>query len=155
MYNILVSSHSGLRWIALLMLIFALVNAASGIGKKIYEKKDKMINLFTMIVLHLQLVLGLILYFVNGHRKINFSPDPLTGESWMANPLYRFFGLEHILGMVVAIVLITIGRKKAEKQIDDAKKHRTILIWYSIGLLIILAMIPWPFRAQLGVASWF
>lgn len=155
MYTILVSSHSGLRWIALLMLVFALINAASGIGKKSYVKKDKLINLFAMIVLHLQLMLGLVLYFWNEHRKINFSPDPLTGESWMANPLYRFFGMEHIGGMLLAIILITIGRKKAEKQLDATKKHRTILLWYSIGLVIILAMIPWPFRTQLGVTSWF
>ena len=72
----------------------------------------------------------------------------------MKNPQYRFFGLEHILLMVIAVTLITIGRKKAEKALDPAKKHKTILIWYTIVLIIIFAAIPWPFRTVLG-GSWF
>jgi hypothetical protein len=72
----------------------------------------------------------------------------------MKNPQLRFFGMEHILLMVLAAVLITIGRKKAEKAVDPAKKHKLIAIWYVIGLILIFLAIPWPFRANLG-GAWF
>lgn len=99
-----------------------------------------------MISLHIQLLLGLILYYTSG----NVSFD----AGWIKNPILRFYGMEHLMGMLIAIILITIGRKVAEKQDSAAKKHKKILIWYSIGLLLILASIPWPFREALE-GSWF
>lgn len=136
--DILVRSHSGLRYIVLLLLVIAIINAVSSKGKGIYEKKDKMINLFAMVFLHVQLLLGLILYFTS--NKVQFN------EGWMKKSMLRFYGMEHILLMVLAIVLVTIGRKKAEKEELAAKKHGKIVLWYTIGLLLILAAIPWPFR---------
>jgi len=145
MHDILVSSHSGLRWIVLILLVYAIFNAFT--AKNSYEKKDKMINLFAMIFLHVQLLLGLILYFT--------SPKVTFVQGWMKVAQARFFGMEHILLMVIAIVLVTIGRKKAEKKQDAKAKHKTIALWYTIGLILIFASIPWPFRANLGVTSWF
>jgi heme A synthase len=145
MHQILVSSHSGLRWIVLILLVYAIFNAF--ISKNSYEKRDKMINLFAMIFLHVQLLLGLILYFT--------SPKVTFVQGWMKVAQARFFGMEHILLMVIAIILVTIGRKKAEKKLDDKVKHKTIALWYTIGLILIFASIPWPFRANLGVTSWF
>ena len=142
----LVHAHSGLRWLALALLLFAIVNAILKLKSGKYEKSDKMLNLFAMVLLHIQILVGTILSFVTG--KISYA------EGWMKNPQYRFFGLEHILLMVIAVTLITIGRKKAEKAIDPAKKHKTILIWYVIVLVIIFLAIPWPFRTALG-GSWF
>jgi heme A synthase len=142
----LVHAHSGLRWLALALLLFAIVNAILKLKSGKYEKGDKMLNLFAMVLLHIQILVGTILSFVTG--KISYA------EGWMKNPQYRFFGLEHILLMVIAVTLITIGRKKAEKAIDPAKKHKTILIWYVIVLVIIFLAIPWPFRTALG-GSWF
>lgn len=142
----LVHVHSGLRWLALALLLFAIVNAILKRTSGKYEKGDKMLNLFAMVMLHIQILVGTILAFVTG--KISYT------EGWMKNPQLRFFGLEHILLMVIAVTLITIGRKKAEKALDPAKKHKTILIWYTIVLIIIFAAIPWPFRTALG-GSWF
>ena len=140
MYNGLVHAHSGLRWIVLILLVGAIINAARSKSSGRYEKKDKMLNLFAMISLHTQLLIGLALYFMNSNAKINFS------EGWMSNYQSRFYGLEHILMMVVAIAIITIGRSAAEKKLVGTRdKHRRILINYTIGLLIILASIPWPF----------
>jgi len=143
MYNILVHAHSGLRWIVLVLLILAIANAFKG---KTYEKKHKMLNLFTMISMHTQLLIGLILYFI--------SPNVQFSEGWMKNALLRFYGMEHFVGMLAAIIVVTIGRKIAEKQSDDLAKHAKIKVWYTIALLLILAFIPWPFRANLG-AGWF
>lgn len=146
MYEILVRSHSGLRWVALILLLVAIFNAVASKSKGHYLKKDKMINLFAMVFLHVQLLLGLILYFI--------SPKVVFVEGWMKVSQARFFGLEHILIMILAIVLVTIGRKKAEKESNAAKKHGKIALWYFIGLVLIFASIPWPFR-NLGVTTWF
>ncbi|XOV66757.1 MAG: hypothetical protein ACFHU9_14115 [Fluviicola sp.] len=137
-YGILVHLHSGLRWVVLLLLIFAIVNAARSISSGKYLKKDKMVNLFTTIFLHLQLLIGLILYFI--------SPKVTFFDGWMKDSMTRFFVLEHITLMIVAITLITIGRSRAEKKLKGSRnKHRVILITYTIGLILILASIPWPF----------
>lgn len=147
MNSILTHAHSGLRWIALILLLLAIVNTFTA---KTYEKKHKMINLFAMITLHTQLLIGLIQYFVTS-KKVSFAPG------WMkeADGMYRFFGMEHLVGMLAAIVVITIGRKIAEKQTTDEAKHKKIKVFYTIGLILILAFIPWPFRENLHVTSWF
>lgn len=147
MYEILVRSHSGLRWIALLLLLLAIANALKSKNSGVYLKKDKMINLFGMVFLHVQLLLGLILYFM--------SPKVTFAAGWMKVAWMRFFGMEHILIMLIAIVLVTIGRKKAEKENAAARKHAKIALWYTIGLILIIASIPWPFRENLGVTTWF
>jgi hypothetical protein len=146
MYSGLLHTHSGLRWIALILLIVAILNALTSKGKDTYVKKDKMINLFTMISLHTQLLIGLILYFIS--PKVQFS------KGWMADAGLRFHGMEHLVGMILAIVIITIGRKKAEKAATNDLKHSKIITWYTLGLILILAFIPWPFREVLG-GAWF
>ena len=144
--NALIHAHSGLRWIALILLILALFNAFLGSKRGTYEKKDKMINLFAMIVLHIQLLIGLIIYIPSG--KTSFE------GGWMKVELFRFYGMEHFIGMLLAIVLVTIGRKKAEKAELVSEKHKKIVVWYSIALLLILLSIPWPVREALG-GRWF
>jgi hypothetical protein len=136
--EILVHAHSGLRYVVLGLLL-----AAIGIA---FSKKDagtSKIYMFAMVSTHIQLVLGLVLY--TWSPKVNFS--------MMKEAFYRFYSVEHITGMIIAIVLITIGYSKA-KRMNTAKRHKTVLIFYSLGLLIILASIPWPFRANLG-GAWF
>lgn len=148
MYNGLVHAHSGLRWIVLILMLIAIFNAASRQNKGSYIKKDKLINLFTMISLHIQLLIGLGLYFMNERGKVAFV------DGFMKNTMYRFFAMEHLVAMIIAIALVTIGRKKAEKLIGTRDKHRKILVTYSVALIIILLSIPWPFRTSLG-AGWF
>lgn len=143
MYKGLLHAHSGLRWIALILILLAIINAARSMSSGRYEKKDKMINLFTMIVMHIQLLVGLGLYFL--------SPKVALVDNWMssetAGGMYRFFNVEHIVGMVIAIALITIGRSRAEKKLEGTRdKHRSILRSHIFALIIILVTIPWPFR---------
>lgn len=145
--NIIVSAHSGLRYLVLLLLVVAIVNAIINRTSDKYEKKDKMINLFTMIVLHIQLVLGLILYFTSD--KVQFVSE------MMSNSSLRFFDVEHPVLMILAIILVTLGRKKAEKKALPRRKHQLILRYYLLGLVLIFIGIPWPFtHANLGV-GWF
>jgi hypothetical protein len=143
MNEILNPIHSGLRWIILILLVLAIINAFSA---KTFEKKHKMINLFAMIALHTQLLIGLVLLKSSG--KVNF------GEGWMKDAIYRFYGMEHLAGMVIAIALITFGYVKSKKGTTPAEIYKPIKLFYIIGLIIILASIPWPFRANLG-GAWF
>ncbi len=144
--NALAHAHSGLRWVALILIVYTIINALLSKNKGEYLKKDKMLNLFAMVTLHVQLLIGLVLYFIS--PKVSFS------EGWMKIDFFRFYGLEHVLGMVIAIAIFTIGRKKAENASTPAMKHSRIITWYTIGLIIIIASIPWPFREALG-GKWF
>lgn len=141
MYNGLLHSHSGLRWIALILLVYAILNAAMKQNSGTYEKKDKMINLFAMVILHVQLLIGLGLFFLK---------EGIYTDGWITKDANRFYGLEHILGMIIAITLITMGRKKAESLNGTRNKHRRILFSYLLGLLLILLSIPWPFSKVPG-----
>jgi len=144
--NGLAHAHSGLRWIALILIIYAIINAILSKNKGEYLKKDKMLNLFAMVSLHVQLLIGFVLYFIS--PKVSFS------AGWMKIDFFRFYGMEHGLGMLIAIIIVTIGRKKAEKASVPAMQHSKIITWYTIGLIIIIASIPWPFREALG-GKWF
>lgn len=141
--NILVSAHSGLRWIALILLLVAIYNAFTA---KNYEKKHRLVNMFAMISLHTQLLIGLALYFTSA--KVQFT------AGWMKEAMYRFYGMEHLMGMLIAIVLVTIGHSKSKKATESAAKFKAIKLWYVLALILILAFIPWPFRTALG-AGWF
>jgi uncharacterized membrane protein YozB (DUF420 family) len=143
-YNILVRSHSGLRWVVLALLLVAIVNAFMKRKSGAYSDGDRKINLFSMIFVHVQLLIGLILYVRS--PKVNFS-------ELMSSSMNRFYGLEHFFGMLLAVVLITIAHSKAKKMEDANKKHRIVFFGYVFSLIIILATIPWPFR-NLG-AGWF
>jgi hypothetical protein len=141
MYNILLHTHSGLRWLVLIALIAALFQTFSRRGStgSIMETKSV---LFTFILTHLQLLVGLILYFI--------SPKVIFGSDTMSNSMLRFFTVEHALGMIIAIVLITLGYSKAKKAELPFNKAFN---YYIAAFIIMMASIPWPFRA-LG-AGWF
>lgn len=133
----LIAAHSGLRYIVLALLVIAIINAIVNLKKGNYLKKDKMINLFTMIFIHIQLLLGLVLYFIG--PRVNFS-------NWIQGvENTTFFAVEHALMMILAVILITLGRKKAEKQPIASSKHKMILRYYGLGLVLIFIAIPWPF----------
>ena len=139
MYSILTHAHSGLRWIVLLTLLIAIGNAIGKTnGNRPYLNKDMRLSLMALIFTHIQLILGLILYFIS--PKVVFSVES------MSNSALRFFLVEHIFIMILAVILITVGYSRAKRAIDEGKKFRNILVFYLIGLLLILAGIPWPFQ---------
>ncbi|MEZ4983478.1 MAG: cytochrome B [Saprospiraceae bacterium] len=144
MYNGLLHAHSGLRWLVLLFLVAAIAMAWSAWSKRTPYPSGKM-PLLGLIFTHLQLVIGLVLYFI--------SPKVQFASGVMKDSLLRFYTVEHITLMLLAIVLITIGYSKAKRQAGDAAGHKTIFNYYLIGLVLILVSIPWPFRG-LG-AGWF
>lgn len=140
MYIILKHSHSLLAILTLLNLVIAIgFGLYSLIVKKPFSKNHKLFYLQGMVFSHLQILLGIILYFVSPLGLSNFS-----GES-MKLSFTRLFIVEHPLMMIIAGVLITIGYIRSKKAIDDNKKHKAIVIFYSIGLLFIASRIPWAY----------
>lgn len=137
-------THSGLRWIVLILIIYSIINALS--RKDLFEKKDRLLYMFTMVSTHIQLVLGLSLYFIS--KKVAFH------SGWIKTTLYRFYGMEHLIGMILAIALITIGHILYKKRKENSAKHKTVLIYYGIAFIVLLMFIPWPFRPGL-MGSWF
>ena len=146
MYQGLLHAHSGLRWVVLVLIVWALYKTITGwVGKKEYQKSDRLSALLALIFTHIQLLIGLGLYFIS--PKVSFEPGV------MENALLRFYTVEHMSMMIVAIILITIGFSTAKRLEDAVAKHKRVAIMYGIGLVIIIASIPWPFR-ELG-AGWF
>ncbi len=145
-YYLALHAHSGWRWVVLILLLTAIVKTHMGWKKKKeFTSGDKKLGLFAMMAFHLQFLGGLVLYFI--------SPKVQFVEGMMANSMLRFFGLEHLLMMAIAMALITIGYSKSKKAKDDVGKFKSQAIFYTIALVVVLASIPWPFRA-LG-ANWF
>jgi len=133
--------HSGWAYITLLILIFAVVNAVIGLNsKKEFTDKDLRISLFTLIVAHLQLIIGFIAYFLSA--QFEYVLDNGMGAA-MKEPSIRLFVVEHPLMMILAITLITMGFSKHKKQNTDKGKFKTIALYYGLGLLFVLSRIPW------------
>lgn len=135
MYHFIQKFHSGWAYLALLLLLIAVINSIVGlISKKEFIAKDRKIALFALIATHIQLVVGLILYFV--------SPN---GFSLLGNmeTNARLTSLEHPLTNIIAVTLITIGWSRHKKAITSEAKFKSITIFFGLGLLFILAKIPW------------
>lgn len=131
-------AHSGLRWVVLALLIWAIVNAYQGWKKgKAYTKKDLKVHKFAFIGLDVQLLIGFALFALNWGGKVNFAN--------MADKTIRFFTVEHSFLMIIAIAIVHIGFAKSKKIRENSTRFKTVFVSYFIALIIILAMIPWPF----------
>ena len=142
--------HSAFRYLVLLFLVLALLDALIGMSTgKVYKKSSKLFALGALILAHIQLIVGVTLYFLGakGFKLL------MQGEGVMKDAVARFYAVEHVSMMIIAIALITIGYSKAKRQEDAKNKFRSIAIFYGIALVIIFIMIPWPFMKSFG--SWF
>ena len=135
-YSFLQKFHSGWAYLALLLLVIAVVNSIVGMtSKKEFTPKDRKIAILGLIGTHMQLLVGLILYFV--------SPLGFSSLGQMSDKALRLTSLEHPLINIIAITLITIGWVKHKKLANSESKFKTFSIYYSLGLLLILSRIPW------------
>ena len=133
--------HSYWAYLVVILLIIAFINAVFGLtSKKEFKSIDLRISLFTLIVVHLQLIIGLIWYYFSPTYKM--VRETGMGES-MKNSDLRLLAVEHPLMMIAAIVFITIGFSKHKKKATDNSKFKTIAIFYGIALLLVLSRIPW------------
>lgn len=141
MYTALLHSHNMFRWLVLITLLLAIGFAFLGwMNNGKWKRRDKLTGLWLVIFMDLQFIIGIILYAV---------VSPITKAAFndfgaaMKNADLRFYAVEHILMMVFALVLIHIGRAKSKNILIAWKKHRIAAIFYTLGLLLILAAIPW------------
>jgi NADH:ubiquinone oxidoreductase subunit 2 (subunit N) len=133
--------HSYWAYLAVLLLVIAFVNALIGLAKnKKFSDKDLRISLFTLIVIHIQLILGFIVYYVSPYYE---SMREIGMGATMKDAVIRLYTVEHPLMMILAIVLITVGFSKHKKQTTDKGKFKTLAIFYGLGLLFVLSRIPW------------
>ncbi len=141
MYSLLKNVHSYWAYFLLLVLILAILNAIAGkIKGKDFESRDLRLSLFGLIFSHIQLLIGLILYFVSPWFK-QWSNLGMGGV--MKDSQTRLFLVEHPFTNILAIVLITMGWSLHKRQSDPGKKFLRIAVFYGLGLLLLLSRIPW------------
>ncbi len=128
--------HSYWAYLALIILILATVNAIMGFtSKREFKDKDLRISLFTLIVMHIQLLIGLGWYFMSPWYK-SMKVNGIDASN-------RLLAVEHPILMIIAIVFVTIGWSKHKKVSADEGKFKKIAIFYGLALLLVLSRIPW------------
>src|ERR1044071_1027852 len=152
MYSFLLSVHSIFRWV-ILILLFAAIFKSIADRNKPFTKSHTTLGLVLMIFCDLMLLVGLY-QWITGPWGLKLIQN--TGmKGVMHNNFERFFAVEHITGMIVAIILVHVGRSYAKRSIPDKTKHARTLLFYGLALLIILISIPWPFREVGAGRHWF
>jgi hypothetical protein len=139
--------HSFLRWIALIAIVVMLFRSYTGLvkGRK-FSAADNRWSLITLITFHLQVVIGFVLYFMNGWY---------AQMDQMSNLIVRFFAAEHMVGMLAATILITIGRARAKRTQTQTLKFKTHLWFFLVAFVLVMISIPWPFLEVGAGRSWF
>lgn len=136
MYTGLQHAHSFIAYAALILLIVASINAIIGMtSKKEFKDGDRKLSLFALIFTHIQLLIGIILYFV--------SPLVQSFSVAMKDSTLRLYALEHPLINIIAVILITVGFSKHKKATTSQAKFKSIAIMYALGTILILSRIPW------------
>lgn len=150
MHDVLLTLHNLMRWLIVIFSIWTIMSAISGLaGRRRYASGDDKSNLFFMISMDIQLLIGMILYFTGQWFGILKN----IGE-YMKDSYSRFFALEHFLLMLIAWILVHAGRVAVKKAITDRAKFKKQLIYFGIALVLILAAVPWPFREAVA-RPWF
>lgn len=141
MYQGFLHAHNGFRWLVLLALVFSVVLAFTGwFGKRKWNKVDNISGLVLTILMDLQFLIGIILYlFISPYTKAAFNDFGAA----MKNSDLRFYAVEHILMMIIALVFVHLGRYQSKKSGDAVKKHRIVAIYYLLALVFVLSAIPW------------
>lgn len=143
MYTGLVHAHSGFRYLVLLLVAVAVIKATVGFfGKKEFTGVDNKLALWALIITHVQFLLGIVLYFISPIVKTALSD---MGAA-MKDATLRFWAVEHVTIMVLAVVAITLGRVLSKKASSDSAKHLRILVFYLVGLILLMVGIPWLAR---------
>ena len=144
-YQAIQTVHSYWAYLVVLVVTLATINALIGFfTKREYGPKDFRISLFGLIVTHLQLLIGIIIFFVS--PTIMWFTE-VSAKEIMGDPILRLYNVEHPLVMILTVVFITIGYSKHKKKLTSTPKFKMLAVFYTIALLLMLSRIPW--------ANWF
>lgn len=142
MYQTLTFLHSTFRWLVLLSLLYSIFRSYKGyFSDRKFSKTDNSVRHWTATIAHVQLILGIILYSQSPIIKYFWNNFNEAKESFDL----LFFGLIHIFLMFFSIILITVGSAISKRKPTDKEKFKTMLVWFTIALIIIFIAIPWPF----------
>jgi len=142
MYYTLLTLHSLNRWLVITSLVLAIYYSWIGLRtNRIFTDSANTVRHLTATISHVQLMLGLYLYMISPIVKFSVANAAITNV--VSDHL--FFRIIHIALMVISVVVLTIGSARAKRESTDRLKYKTMLIWFSVALLIILIAIPWPF----------
>lgn len=151
MYTGLLHLHNLMRWIILILLLINIINHFSNATKPL-GGKDKKFSLLLLISAHITLLIGLYQYFL-GKSGFNLISEYGMGEV-MKTPALRFWAVEHITGMLIGIILITVAHTTLKKNISDVIKRKKVAYLLMVALIVILLVVPWPFRENIA-RPWF
>lgn len=133
-YEFFKDAHSGWRYVVFLLIAVAIIQSVIGLaGNRPYSEGSRKLNLFAMISVDIQLLLGIVLYFL--------SPLVQFNSETMKNDSTRYFTVEHWVAMLIAIALVHVGHSRSKKAATPAAKHKSIAIFYFLALLIIVVTI--------------
>jgi hypothetical protein len=153
MYPLVLTLHSLVRWAIVIVGIVAIVRAFMGWrGGKPWAQLDDRLGLAFTSVMDLNLLLGLLLYFVLSPITTGALRD--MGAA-MGNSALRYFAVEHILIMIIAVVVAHIGRSRSKKAATDTGKHKQAAIFFTAAMVLVLLAIPWPFLSAGAGRGWF
>jgi hypothetical protein len=142
MYTTVLAFHSWLRWLVLIAALIATVRAISGVvGKRLWTRADERAGFWFVNLIDLQMLLGLILYFFLSPITKAAMQDFVKA---MSSSGLRFWAVEHLFWMIVAIAIAHAGRARTKKVRDDATRHKVAAICFGLALLASLVAIPWP-----------
>lgn len=149
MYQGLLHLHNLLRWVILILAIIAIIKAYRGMTtREPFTRADKKIGLFLMIAAHSMFLIGLYQWVAGPWGLQNILNSGMAAV--MKDKVSRYWAIEHLTGMLIAIALITVGRGVSKKNLSDKTKHKKTFLYFLIALLIILVSSPWPFRVGIG-----
>jgi heme A synthase len=140
MYTIVLILHSWIRWFALIAVFGVLFAAIRGKVQGSQSIADRW-GLFAMLALDLQMLLGLLLYLVVSPNMAEIRAH--FGEA-MQNPQLRFWAVEHLTAMIVAVVVAHVGRVLARKAKTTDSKRRRLLACFGVVTVALLLGTPWP-----------
>ncbi|MFN8358205.1 MAG: hypothetical protein U0Y10_27325 [Spirosomataceae bacterium] len=144
MYDILLLLHSYLRWAVVVLAVWAIVKGLLGtLNKTEFTDADRKTGLFFMISCDVQLLLGLILYA--GVSPLMQTAFADFGAA-MKDSSLRYFAVEHIFVMIIALALVHVGYAKTKRAVGTIAANRTALIFYGIAFLLMMSRIPWTDR---------
>ena len=149
-YPILLVLHNALRWLVLGSLLATLGSSYSGwLRVRPYRPVDQTLRIVASSIIHTQLLVGFYLYFISPIVKYYWKFHPSFRES----PEFPFFSLIHIGLMFTSVIVVTIGSSLAKRRATAREKFKTTAIYFTIGLVLILLAIPWPF-SPLAARPW-
>jgi hypothetical protein len=152
MYTGFLHLHSTLRWVILGLIIVLIIKGFQNRGAGKFTETDRKMSLFLLISCHLTLLIGIYQWFV-GAWGIKILDQMTMGQA-MASRIHRFFLIEHPVGMLISIALVTVGYARSKRADGDSKKWNALYWPLFFALIVLLVSIPWPFREVGAGRGW-